>query len=88
MSDKKASVFKNVRPPAFYSICPDCKSKLTVREAVKRIYHLPEAKSTTALGHYDLNGNFEPDGAPIGSMDGAQTYDGDDHCSFCDFVVG
>jgi hypothetical protein len=69
-------------------ICKKCKSDLTKNESIQRTYHLPDNKKTNSLGHYTLEGDFEPDGSPHGSMEGAQTFNGDDTCFACNAIVG
>lgn len=67
--------------------CPKCKTDLTENGSVSRTYHLTKGKAVHS-GHYTEGGDFEPDGTVHGGLDGAQTYDGDDHCSNCGKEVG
>lgn len=73
-------------------VCAHCHLSLTVLESVSRRYHglrlgSKQRTSVRALGHYTVDGTFEPDGSVV-LPECAQTYDGDDACASCGHTVG
>lgn len=64
--------------------CPECKTDLTTWKSVSRGYTNKDGgPSAYALGHYDENGDFEPDNGPLpeGRYD---LGDNSDTCAECE----
>ena len=66
------------------SRCPNCDRHLSERNSVGRMYINKDVEGTSAMvhGHYDENGDFEPDSGslPEGRFD---LGDNSDHCENC-----
>lgn len=70
--------------------CKGCNADLTLRHAIYRKYinKDDEHEIRTGSGHYDKNGDYVPDRNTDLSDGRYGLYDGSDHCSICDEIVG
>jgi hypothetical protein len=71
--------------------CPTCKRDLTVMHMVTREYiakNPKENENSYCTGHYNKDGNFEPDGKPSYPVVNHDLLDGSDSCTNCTTVVG
>lgn len=79
---------KHQREAKIY-VCSDCGKDLTVPNSVEREYiSKDEGPSMFGKGHYDSNGNYDPDNSTDLSGGRYDLIDGSDTCINCGEVVG
>jgi len=96
MEDLKAAItghevlsFKDEDAP-LPKVCHKCQANLTQPRSVSRLYVAKSEglEDASCLGHYELNGDFEPDSTPSVPLEHHDLLDNSDECQSCGAVVG
>lgn len=70
------------------NVCPGCQFILSETDSITRKYFNKDGGNKISTGHYDNNGDFEPDTKPDLSDGRYDLVDGSDTCTNCGKVLG